>query len=1419
MAYFDLDRKFIKRITYDASELIVTHVKGELLDWSHVLENQVAVIVAPANFGKSTEMEHRAAQLCAGNDVAIFVALRHLAESRVLERALTEPHRANYKSWKSTSSGKLTLFVDSLDEAASWKRENIEHLLGDIADAVSWPNERVNWVISTRPAVLTPDVIDKLSALLSGPASTVQILPSTSQNDSGTITSDVTPINEPARLQVFSMYPLDGGRAKVYLKEKHSCDAGAEILRAARERGLSGFTESPGGLDILASIDLLVKPPDSLTEVFNRVVGAVQMLRGADPRLKDVGGISPELLGEAAKRLASASQVCQLVNIEMPAETLDIPKSALSARLIVTPMLNEAAINQLLNSQLFVDVGLHQVKIYPDELVPFLAAKRLAGLVQSLDQAFRLLEYFRWAAPSGEQGVHRQFLPLMGWLATLNPHCRAVILKHDPQALAFFGDLRNSAVPLADAKQALTESIRRLVQYGDTPGRGMYFLTSENYWQAGPERMESVIGSLFDDYGEHYEVRKALLNISSASRLQILRAKVLLQSDNTYSKLLEDDLGLRYILDLGLRDDLASLADAIKSTPPAQDELVGLLLRELGWEYFTPGEVARLVDSQFVGGQHGFSVSYAFESGGLLGSASETQLLKLCRAMLIHVTRHLERGSQDNGGSALAIDEYVELVVEAIVSLVRRVSSPNVYKVRRMCLVLQRLLYSRHFHLKDNSLRGALEDNTEVRRALLEMVSNQSRLNNFELLAEVVGYRRACEYKAEDVELVGSHRLKQIYAEYIARPCVEQKKSPPVDITYEDVNLADVISRAKDSLGKIISTLSDGTAVEALLSAANWMLQSNSHTRYGEVNFKKFELEMGDEIADAVRHGLSQVWRSKEPLFDEHKPNTTQSVTVAGLQGLYLELGQGEALPQFFDWEVRRAIRYATFEINGYPKWFWALVKAHPGVAASELRNIAEAAGDGLVSREHAEQLFTSISEAPDSIKEILGPLAWDYLLRLGPSREHVAEQLFAAVMVSPTKASRIDFEKIAMQKMKTAFKSPLPNQLDAQLGRQRSEAVLWASKWLLEFPNGFRNAVSKWRTRDTSAVREFLLQLAAHFGHDRKGALTGLAAASDEGLSVLEDLYCWIRWAVDPNEDIERPVGVVFRPEQRDEAQSFRDSLPGIIASANSQAAYDALGRIGTSEPGAMQLYVKRLQFHLRERQLAKPPLHQSSYDQFEKDFVADVTDSLSFSMAVHSDLEAVKYDIEQGEHSLRRFFSALDFAHVTNGAEGRKAALALEADFQQLLASELNHYSRGRYSVSMESQTAEATRRDVLCSRNDWRASIELKMSQRWTINDYLIALEQQLVGQYMRHNKALTGFLVLVLQTKNRKWKHPKTGKRIRFPELLELLAEEAQRLESLDRSRYLRVIGIDATEPESFRAQAQPGSAGRCRKRKV
>jgi hypothetical protein len=403
----------------------------------------------------------------------------------------------------------------------------------------------------------------------------------------------------------------------------------------------------------------------------------------------------------------------------------------------------------------------------------------------------------------------------------------------------------------------------------------------------------------------------------------------------------------------------------------------------------------------------------------------------------------------------------------------------------------------------------------------------------------------------------------------------------------------------------------------------------------------------------------------------------------------------------------------------------------------------------------------------------------------------------------------RAEFEAAALEKMKMAFSGPLPtnDELAHAVRAKRRQSAVWAASWLTAYPAAFCRAVGKWLKRAPADARAFIFQLAAYLGTDDGARAIRLARTGNEGVTALAMLYEWTLATVRPEEDIDRQSGEAYLLEERDYAERLRDALIPAIAAAQSQLAYEVLGNLRRASKGAREIYLRSVQFGMREAQFARPPLAQLKYVDFERNFTADVTDTTSFAMRVESDLLAVKYEIEHGEYSLRRFFTEVTMKkRPKSKAEGDKEGLALEADFQSLLASELHHHSKGLYTVTVEPHTAESKRRDVLCSKGSMFASIELKMSRRWTYEDFDVALEKQLVGRYMRHNNATTGFLVIVLQ-ETRTWNDPQGGKKLDFEAVLARLRDKALKLESKNRQRYLRVIGIDARKPENCRVLAK------------
>lgn len=1436
--YLNLDRRFGLLTKYSVEELLASDVLGKRLTWDRVLEGRLSLITARANFGKTFELEACAKRLRDEGKLAVFVPLHRLLGQVDFAEALSAEDDAAYRAWKAAPTERLFLFVDSLDEAALGREEGLQLALRRAARAVGWPDSNVTWVLSSRPATLTPGVLEILQAelratLFSGKASngeesdgdTRELFAQGAFSDEadveGTGAAGLAGVDAASKiesassehdhLKVYALLPLDSKAARLYLSARHRVADPQGLLVAARQFGLGGLSAGPGSLDVLAFVDLVTNPPRDLTDAFDRMVRGVQAQQRADHRERQVGSPSPETLTGAVEKLASASAVCQLPNVELAQDALSFRDGVLSARPIVGSLLSQDSLSYLLGSRLFIDSGHHQVKVYPDELLPYLAAKRLAGLVKSPEDATRLLTNFTWAAATGECGVHRVYLPLAGWLSTLNSHCRQVLIVVEPQAVAFFGDLRSPQVSLAEASASLAAAIERLVNAGDSLGRRHYTLTAENFWQAGKPGIEATLLELFDQHGSDWHARDALLDIATHARLDIYRDRVLKTHDGDYAKLMHNSVDLYYILSLERGDDGASLAQALLSSVDVGEQVASALMSRLAWKSLDARGMADVATRQFMRGRGGFRIDWAL-TREVADNAGPHEIYSLTRALLLRLARSLKAKENRGGGRRLEHD-FAELVMDMLALTLDRADASPV-RLARLCLVLHHIV--RDFHLGSadrHKLRSALERSTEVRRLFLRGLIDGTDRTEDGVWKAVCLYGSFAFWVDGDDAALAEPAFTQLVASMKARAAMP---APPMSLPRE--RGPKLHKESKRQLLDAVEGLRDASNENALAWVAGWLSQTNHNSRYGECDYSVFETKAGRELSTAVRQGLSAVWRKRGPLWKENELNSTFHITVAGLQGLYLDLGDGEALPALTEHEVRQAIRYAPFEINGFPKWFWPVVTAHERVALDEFRTILNSAVLGAVSAEKAETLIRHLDEAPDAIRQGLAQEAWAYVTGSSKTQEYATEAALTVATAIGGSVDRTAFEREAWARITAAFEVALPElgevpvamDVDEARARQalegvfkersrlRANAVVWGSFWLWHFPDSFGRDWEAWRASNKPASEEFMFDLAASLGEDRKARLRDAAGNGPQGLNTLKTLYEWVLSVVRETEDLTHEDGRVYSVGARDQAQGLRDALLPAIASAKSQAAYETLEDLRGKTDGNRAKYIRHLQFNMREDEAATPPLAQQNYDKFEHDFAPPVTDYVSFAQTVHNDLLAVKRSVEQGEFSLRRFFNSIPFEHVKTDTEG----LALEEDFQALLGSELNHASVGRYGVTLEPILPDSTRRDVLCQIGDLRATVELKMSIRWTLEDYLVALEHQLKGQYMQSTNSKIGFFVVVLQ-KKRRWNMP-SGGTVNFPGLLDILGTKARELQTADSGLFLRVVGIDATAKEDFRA---------------
>ena len=273
------------------------------------------------------------------------------------------------------------------------------------------------------------------------------------------------------------------------------------------------------------------------------------------------------------------------------------------------------------------------------------------------------------------------------------------------------------------------------------------------------------------------------------------------------------------------------------------------------------------------------------------------------------------------------------------------------------------------------------------------------------------------------------------------------------------------------------------------------------------------------------------------------------------------------------------------------------------------------------------------------------------------------------------------------------------------------------------------------------------------------------------------------IRPEDDPNHD------GVYSIDAREHAQSFRDTLPQHLANQKGADAQRALQNLAVSfdNQPKMQTYFRRLAEQQAAMVVEYP--HRSPQDvaAFSAGGEMDPKTGNELYEIALDRLDDIREDIERGDFSDRHLF----------------APGMLEKDIQRWLAGRLRRSGQGKYSVTREEEIDRSQETDIrLHHPTAGYITLEIKpvdnSGGRYSFNQLVAALREQLVGQYMRAAESSHGILIVAV-VEARQWNPPEGGSRIGFPEILDRLNAIASEIVQSDSSvEKLCVIGIDFSE---------------------
>lgn len=319
-------------------------------------------------------------------------------------------------------------------------------------------------------------------------------------------------------------------------------------------------------------------------------------------------------------------------------------------------------------------------------------------------------------------------------------------------------------------------------------------------------------------------------------------------------------------------------------------------------------------------------------------------------------------------------------------------------------------------------------------------------------------------------------------------------------------------------------------------------------------NWRALLREFGEPVARAYRDAAISHWRIYCPTLRSEGGDTgsTPYSLIFAMSGLAIQAAEdADFTHRLTEEEARKAFRYVTWDLNGFPAWFEALYRAFPkagfeAVAAELIWELNNSDGEQPLHYilhdilYHAPWLHNDV--APLILDwlgahDVLNAVALRYCLRI-----------VAGSSAAPTALADLAARKAS----------------DAKLAGQRPR---WFALWVDTDPAAALPALETCLEALTSAEASAFAQLfIVALQGDRHGS--GVREGAYRNARDLKRLYLLMLRHIRFEEDIDRVGGGVYSPTLRDNAQDGRDKLFNMIVEVPDAEAYVVIKELAAEHP-----------------------------------------------------------------------------------------------------------------------------------------------------------------------------------------------------------------------------------------------------------
>jgi hypothetical protein len=1351
---------------------------GKERTWNEALKHRVTLLVGQANTGKSTELDLLGQRLLAEGRQMFAFRLRdlHTAGPSGQDELLPGPAQATLERWRE-SEDEAVILLDSVDEAELIDPQAFFRCLKRVVKLVRGENlGRARWVISTRPSAwFSTSVIATIRDELS--PHTLRVA------EAGTAEKSTVALamgeGEPLDLVLCALRPLSTRQAATLLKKVFEVELDTRAAELVANLGLSFAMSSPGNLKWLSRIIKASESPSSRHQAYE--LAARQL---ATPRNDDMFGSQDELLSEI-KSLSAAGVLCEswLFSFrEAETTTGSLPLSELLSH-------RDIRFERLLRAvPLTGDAGLQMVKFIPAHLQVFLAAEWLCGRAKtSADQHALAMLFTRESLAGPLVPVH--LMVCAGWMANKLPEFRTRLLEFAPQVVLFLGDM--AEIPPDEGKHAL-ERTMQMLSAGHPLFHNGLTLTGDDYWHVGRPELHPALCSAFERYFDNDMCTRYLLYVMSYRRIDgvvpLLHRYLLSARPTRLHRLCLEALEI-----CGDQTDLERAASHLVSTGVSEPELLRVLVCALIRKGAAASWVVKLCRELR---DDGISVKHYIADAA--AEAPVSIALEYASSLLLSEE---QEGASPALADGLDDDELAPVAIAVSVAIIRGVLSREQLDVKQLGEVISLLErvrtmpstvagYGRFTDLSEVTAKHA-----QFKELALKMLSSALKPDEAYLLLD--GERWVyVALTADDADLVArvlrtapDSRQKELLErvrEYLWPPEAQVRLTPPTRSSGRSMppDVPDAFIKQLEKQRTQVGACEDAKLVTRALgivgrrlsepfSAEKWNAASQHH---------------GEPLLEALKQGVKTLWRKHEPMFDKDDPRSLYFQTMAGLQGLHLELELEGNLGAVTEDEASRAFAYALHTLNSVPQWVAPLASRFPAAFSRHCEQTVSCWRDSATEQELAAKLVDRLTRRADLpppnavlLNGIWGMVkegAWD---AVSSGRARAVEMLC----------------KLAPQFNDELSQFVLGQVASAWTDESADSFGWWVSLWL-RLSSSEAVAWLEAQPRDSESKLSMLFSL----GHDLirrdSGTLLSLALNKQEQCNLLSRLYL-LFVAIAPHGTDVRYVGV-HSPTNRDETGRFRDSLLSRIATIGGAAAYDVLfalaTRAGVSEPEMRWMHSLALTVaDVAAKGHAWTVCEFRKYAEATDLSELPLRDGENFWKAVQLDVEEVVRNLHEGAFSPRKLLLQTD-----------------EKGMQLWLSRELQLLSQGRYRVQREAELADGTTPDLTAHGPAKPVvTLELKLGEGRSEKSLLSDLELQLHDDYLRDQDSIYGMFVVMWKAKDTSIAQTRLDKKIeKVRTALERRAENLNR--AAKGRKHVKVVCFQCPRPVSKRHQNQPKKKG-------